>query len=72
MIAEDDDSGGDSNAKLVFKAPREGTYRIVVTSFDRNETGSFLHPDRAALGDRAAEDRALERSSKDKAATDKK
>ena len=40
-IAEDDDSGGDTNAKIVFRAPREGSYRIVVTTFEPGETGAY-------------------------------
>ena len=61
-IAEDDDSGGDTNAKIVFRAPREGTYRIVVTSFDPGMTGAFTLNVR----------RILDSAAKDKTATDKK
>jgi hypothetical protein len=34
QLAEDDDSGGLTNARIVFKAPKDGTYRIIATSFD--------------------------------------
>jgi hypothetical protein len=33
-VAEDDDSGGDLNARLVYRAAQTGVYRIVVTAFD--------------------------------------
>jgi serine/threonine protein kinase/Flp pilus assembly protein TadD len=32
-IAEDDDGGGELNACIVFKAPRDGVYRVRATSF---------------------------------------
>jgi serine protease Do len=40
-IAEDNDSGGDRNARIIFRAPRDGTYRILITSFNAHETGSY-------------------------------
>ena len=40
-LAEDNDSGGGLNAKLLFRAPNDGKYRVVVTSFNANETGSY-------------------------------
>ncbi len=40
-LAEDNDSGGERNAKLVFRAPSEGTYRVVITTFNANETGKY-------------------------------
>lgn len=39
-LAEDDDSGGNLNARLVFAPARKGRYRIVVTSF-RPASGPF-------------------------------
>jgi hypothetical protein len=33
QLAQDDDSGGNLNARLVFQAPADGWYRIIVTSF---------------------------------------
>jgi hypothetical protein len=39
-LAEDDDSGGQLNARLEFQAPATGPYRIVVTSYKRH-TGSY-------------------------------
>src|SRR4029077_2944233 len=32
-LAEDDDSGGWPNARLIFKAPADDTYRIIVTAY---------------------------------------
>jgi len=40
-LAEDDDSGGDLNAKIVFRAPSDGAYRIIATTFNPRETGNY-------------------------------
>ena len=40
QLAQDDDSGGDRNARLVFTPPQDGPYRIVVTQFDMR-VGAF-------------------------------
>jgi serine protease Do len=47
-LAEDDDSGGDPNAKgtewnakIVFRAPTDGVYRVVCTTFNPGETGGY-------------------------------
>jgi hypothetical protein len=40
-VAHDDDSGGDLNARLVFRAPLTGTYRIVATSFMGRGNGDY-------------------------------
>jgi serine protease Do len=40
-LAEDDDGGGDLNAKIVFRAPADGVYRIICTTFNPNETGGY-------------------------------
>jgi hypothetical protein len=40
LIAEDDDSGGNLNARVNFIAPAKATYRIVATSFGGG-TGAF-------------------------------
>jgi serine protease Do len=40
-LAEDDDGAGDFNAKIVFRAPVDGEYRIVVTTFNEGETGAY-------------------------------
>lgn len=40
-LPQDDDSGGDCNARLTVRLPRTGTYQIVVTSTDKFATGPF-------------------------------
>jgi hypothetical protein len=34
QLAEDDDGGGNLDSRIIFKATKDDTYRIVVTSFD--------------------------------------
>lgn len=41
QLAEDDDSGEGLNARIVFPAPKTGTYRIIATTYDDNDTGSY-------------------------------
>ena len=41
QLAQDDDSGGGNNARITFKAPAEGVYRIYATTFGL-ETGLFV------------------------------
>jgi hypothetical protein len=41
QLAEDDDSGGDLNARIVFRAPRDDTYRIIATTCNPGESGRF-------------------------------
>lgn len=38
---EDDDGAGGTDARLVFTAPRDGSYRFIVTSYEAGETGSY-------------------------------
>lgn len=40
-LAEDDDTGFEGNARITFRAPREDSYRIIVTSFKPGETGNY-------------------------------
>ncbi len=40
-LIQDDDSGGDRNAKLVFTLPEDGTYTILANSFGSRETGTY-------------------------------
>jgi hypothetical protein len=40
-LAQDDDSGGDLNARLRFIAPHTGTFRVIATTFAGGSTGSF-------------------------------
>ena len=41
MIAEDDDGAGFPNSRIVYKAIKEGDYRIVATSFEPGQVGNF-------------------------------
>lgn len=40
-LAEDDDGGGTLNSRIVHRAVRDGTYRIVVTTCDPGQTGPY-------------------------------
>jgi S1-C subfamily serine protease len=40
-IAQDDDGGGFPHARIVYKALKEGDYRIIATSFEPGQTGPF-------------------------------
>lgn len=40
-LAEDDDSGGNLNAHIIFQAPADGTYRIIATTFAAGAKGAF-------------------------------
>jgi hypothetical protein len=39
-LANDDDSGGQLNARIVFECPKDGTYRVIATTFGGG-TGAF-------------------------------
>ena len=41
QLAEDDDSGGFPNARIVFRATADGWYRIIVTTFAPNAAGAY-------------------------------
>ena len=41
QLAEDDDSGGGTDAQILFECKTAGEYRIIVTSFDAATTGDF-------------------------------
>jgi HEAT repeat protein len=41
QLAQDDDSGGFPNARIVFQAPKDGWYRIIVTSFAPRASGNY-------------------------------
>jgi hypothetical protein len=42
QLAEDDDSGGGLNARLVFTPEVSGTYRVIATTFRPGETGDYV------------------------------
>lgn len=41
FITENDDSGGTTNSRIVFRAPADGLYRFVAGSFSQTQTGDF-------------------------------
>jgi hypothetical protein len=41
LLASDDDGGGYPNARIVFRCPADGVYRIIVSSFGANTTGPY-------------------------------
>jgi hypothetical protein len=41
QLAQDDDSGGGHDARIVFRPPQDGTYRIVVTTFAPEQVGNY-------------------------------
>ena len=41
MVAQDDDSGGFPNARIIYAAPTDGWYRIIVTSFAGGANGPY-------------------------------
>ncbi|MGD1899437.1 MAG: trypsin-like peptidase domain-containing protein [Phormidesmis sp.] len=40
-LIQDDDSGGNSNARLTFTLPEDGTYTVLANSYGSRETGSY-------------------------------
>jgi hypothetical protein len=47
---EDDDGAGGTDARLVFTAPRDGSYRFIVTSYEAGETGAYQAEARLSRG----------------------
>jgi serine protease Do len=41
QLAEDDDSGGRLNSRIVFRPMKDDTYRIIVTTCDPGQTGAY-------------------------------
>jgi hypothetical protein len=41
QLAQDDDSGGNLNARIRFKCPRDGTYRIIATTYRSGAVGAY-------------------------------
>ncbi len=41
MVASDDDSGGGSDSRLTFTAPRTGSYSVMITSIEANGLGRY-------------------------------
>src|SRR5262249_32012153 len=43
QLAQDDDSGGNQNAGIVFNCQADGKYRVICTGFDENSSmGSYV------------------------------
>jgi hypothetical protein len=49
QLAFDDDSGGGLNSRLYFKAPKDGSYRLIATSFD-GKAGPYTLTAKVASG----------------------
>ncbi len=41
QVAEDDDSGGRLNSRIVYTPETDGIYRIIITTCDPDQTGSY-------------------------------
>lgn len=41
QLAEDDDSGGNQNARIEFACPRDGEYRFICTVYSEGQAGSY-------------------------------
>jgi S1-C subfamily serine protease/tetratricopeptide (TPR) repeat protein len=41
VVAQDDDSGGNLNARIIYRAPQGGTFRVYATTFGQGMTGTF-------------------------------
>ncbi len=41
LLAQDDDSGGDLNSRIEFRAERDGVFHILASSLGGDETGAF-------------------------------
>jgi hypothetical protein len=41
QVAFDDDSGGFPHSRIVYRAPADGDYKVIATSFEANQTGPF-------------------------------
>jgi hypothetical protein len=41
LLGADDDGAGDHDARLVFTAPKDGTYRVIATSFQQQGMGTY-------------------------------
>ncbi|MDO9019788.1 MAG: caspase family protein [Deltaproteobacteria bacterium] len=53
---EDDDGAGGTDARLVFTAPRDGSYRFIVTSYEAGETGAYQAEAQVTRGGAATDD----------------
>jgi hypothetical protein len=42
QVAFDDDGGGNLDARIVYRAPRDGVHRIICTTFRPRQTGGYV------------------------------
>jgi len=42
QLAEDDDSGGNLNARIIFDCPKDGQYKVICTAFAANGAGNYV------------------------------
>ncbi|HIK50124.1 MAG TPA: trypsin-like peptidase domain-containing protein [Oscillatoriales cyanobacterium M59_W2019_021] len=50
-VAQDDDSGGDKNARLVVQLPESGTYTLIANSYAGGESGAYRLSVKTAMGE---------------------
>jgi thiol-disulfide isomerase/thioredoxin len=62
QLAMDDDGGGFPNAKIIFKAEKAGTYKVIATTFAPNMTGAYAITVARATPRDEAEARAREKA----------
>ena len=55
VLAQDDDSGGNLNARILFQAPADGVYRIITTTFAQGASGTFTLRQFSRIDRRVAE-----------------
>jgi len=67
QLAEDDDSGGFPNARIIFACKKDGAYRIIATTFN-GQTGPFELTVKEAKAAKAAKAEVTEMKLKDGAA----
>jgi serine protease Do len=41
QVAEDDDSGGGLNARIIYQAPKSGDYKVIATNLRANVVGNY-------------------------------
>ncbi len=61
QLAEDDDSGGKLNSRIIFTPETEGIYRLIVTTCDPGQTGNYRLNIYEADGKKSGNDKAGDR-----------
>jgi thiol-disulfide isomerase/thioredoxin len=63
LILQDEQSGDGKSSRLTFKAPKAGTYHVIASSFERNQTGGFtLNISEDDTGDKAPPQKKTEKA----------